>query len=57
MNVSAILGRIPLPWWLNQPIWKICASQIASFPQKLGWTQKNLRNHHPAKKIGKSLYS
>ena len=20
-------------WWLNQPIWKICSSQIGSFPQ------------------------
>ena len=23
-------------WWLNQPIWKICASQIGSFPQGSG---------------------
>ena len=24
-------------WWLNQPIWKICASQIGSLPQGSGW--------------------
>ena len=25
-------------WWLNQPpIWKICASQIGTFPQGSGW--------------------
>ena len=23
-------------WWLNQPIWNICASQIGWFPQFLG---------------------
>ena len=23
-------------WWLNQPIWKICASQNGSFPQGSG---------------------
>ena len=24
-------------WWLNQPLWKIFASQIGSFPQGSGW--------------------
>ena len=34
-------------WWLNQPIWKICASQIGSFPQFSGSTfQKYLSCHH-----------
>ena len=34
-------------WWLNQPIWKICASQIGSFPQGSGWKfQKCLSCHH-----------
>ena len=36
-------GPVNLPlkfipsWWLNHPIWKICASQIGSFPWTLGW--------------------
>ena len=28
--------------WLNQPIWKICASQIASFPE----VEKHIWNHN-----------
>ena len=28
-------------WWLNQPNWKTCGSQIGSFPQKIGgWKAK-----------------
>ena len=27
-------------WWLNQPNWNICASQIRSFSQGSGWKQK-----------------
>ena len=42
-------------WWLNQPIWKICASQIGCCsspppppPHKFGWKfQKCLSCHHP----------
>ena len=30
-------------WWLNQPIWTIFHSQISSFPQESGWTQKMLK--------------
>ena len=35
-------------WWLNQPpIWKICASEIGSFPQGSGWKfQKYFSCHH-----------
>ena len=38
-------------WWLNQPIWKICKSQIASFiiihfPEKRGEHKKCLSCHH-----------
>ena len=33
-------------WWLNQPIWKICASQMGSFPQGSGWKyKKNIWKH------------
>ena len=32
-------------WWLNQPIWKICASQIGSSPQ-IGMKIRNIWNHH-----------
>ena len=28
--------KLLVAWWLNQPIWKICASEIGSFPQGLG---------------------
>ena len=28
-----MMPKSPNRWWLNQPIWKICASQIGSFPQ------------------------
>ena len=31
-------------WWLNQPIWKICASQIGSISP--GVNMKNFWNHH-----------
>ena len=30
-------------WWLNQPIWKICASQIGSFPQVGAENKKYLK--------------
>ncbi len=30
--VATITSKIS-SWWLNQPIWKICASQIGSFPR------------------------
>ena len=32
-------------WWLNQPVWKICKSQIGSFPQ-IGLNITNMWNHH-----------
>ena len=32
-------------WWLNQPIWNICGSQVGSFPQ-VGVKIKNIWNHH-----------
>ena len=32
-------------WWLNQPNWKICGSQIGSVPQS-GVKIKNVSNHH-----------
>ena len=38
-------------WWLNQPSWKICKSQIGSFiSPNFGFrTSKNIwTNHHPA---------
>ena len=37
-------------WWLNQPIWKICASQIGSFPQGSGWKYKKYLKTPPRKK-------
>ena len=30
-------GKWIIRWWLNQPIWKICDSQIGSFPRGSGW--------------------
>ena len=38
-------GRDPFSytsWWLNQPIWKICANQIALFPLGSGWKWENM---------------
>ncbi len=35
-------------WWLNQPIWKICASQIGIISPIFGVKiKKNIWNHHP----------
>ena len=35
-----ISNKTKTSWWF-QPIWKICASQIGSSPQRSGWKQKN----------------
>ena len=32
-RILMVQNRRLVSWWLNQPIWKICASQIGSFPQ------------------------
>ena len=32
---TAPWGQYSTSWWLNQPIWKICASQIGSFPAQM----------------------
>ena len=39
---------IKTSWWLKQPLWKICSSQIGNhFPRDAGWTfQKFLKFHH-----------
>ena len=39
-------------WWLNQPIWKICASQIGKLPQ-IGMKINNIWNHHLENMWGK----
>ena len=36
----------------NQPIWKICASQIGWFPKIFGMNIKDLWNHHPVPVLG-----
>ena len=42
-----LLGEEKTGWWLNQPIWKICASrQIIAFPQKSGINMEKKWNHH-----------
>ena len=35
-------------WWLNQPIWKICKSQIGPFPQFSGWKWKKFELPSPS---------
>ena len=44
-TIPWLVGKIITSWWLNQPNWKICASQIGSFPQ-VGVKIKHLWNHH-----------
>ena len=34
-------------WWLNQPFWKMCESQIGSFSQGSGWKYFFIWNHQP----------
>ena len=37
--------------WLNQPVWKICASQIGSFPQISGWIWQIIKYLRPPTRI------
>ena len=47
MTPSAKETLVDPIWWLNQPVWKICASQIGSFPPFSGWKpKKSLSCHH-----------
>ena len=36
------------PWWLNQPLWKICSSKWVHPPQFPRWTWKNVWNISPS---------
>ena len=42
--MAKILENTPAGWWLNQPIWKICASQMGSSSPIFGVLKKHIWN-------------